>query len=139
MRISLADYLMGRDKLYPQECTPEVLENAAVIVGKANSLLAVLEAEKVPLEAHPSGSIVSSGWRPPQINAATANAAVRSKHMTGEAIDLYDPEGAIDQYLIDHLDALVPLGLWLEHPSATKNWSHLQITPPPSGKRVFYP
>lgn len=140
MRISLEDYFMGRDALYPSECSEEVRGNAAITVAKANSLLAVLEAQGIALEPHPNtASIVSSGWRPPQVNAATTNAAVRSKHMTGEAVDLYDPDGELDEFCLAHPGSLAAIGLWQEHPSATKGWLHLQIVPPRSGKRVFYP
>lgn len=131
---------MGRDKLYDLE--PDVKENAEATVEKVNSLLAVLEAEGVPLEAHPNTlSIVSSGWRPPQVNAQIKGAAPRSKHMTGQACDLYDPEGAIDDYLMSEAgqSVLVAGGLWLEHPSATKTWCHVQTVGPRSGRRVFYP
>lgn len=140
MRITLTDYLMGRDALYPNELTPQIKENADKTVTLTNALLAVLAAENVPLEKHPqTQTVIASGWRPPQINGQVKGAAVRSKHMTGEAIDLYDPEGAIDDYLMDHPQVLLSLGLYLEHPSATKNWSHVQIVPPRSHNRVFYP
>ena len=48
-------------------------------------------------------------------------------------------EGEIDAWCMDHLDFLAEAGLWLEHPSATKGWCHLQQVPPKSGRRVFYP
>jgi hypothetical protein len=61
--------------------------------------------------------------------------------MTGQAIDIYDPDGDLDDWLmtIEGLAALEALGLWIEHPSATKSWSHLQTIPPKSRRRVFYP
>lgn len=142
MRITLDDYLMGRDKLYPQELTPEIQANAEHTVRMTNALFAVLNAQEVEVEAHPvNKSPVSSGWRPPQINGQVKGAAVRSKHMTGQAIDLYDPDGLIDEYLMSEAGqrTLIALELWLEHPSATKNWAHIQTVPPKSGRRVFYP
>ena len=142
MRITLTDYLMGRDSLYPEDCTLEVKANAEKTVKLVNSLLAVMEAEGMKLEAHPvSQSLVSSGWRPPQINRQVKGAAPKSKHMTGEAVDLYDPEGDIDNFLMSGAGqrVLASLGIWIEHPSATKSWSHCQIVPPRSGMRVFYP
>jgi hypothetical protein len=140
MRITLDHYLMGREKVYPEDLTAEVRENAEKTVALTNALLAVLQTEGIPLEAHPTTtSIVSSGWRPPLINRQIKNAAVRSKHMTGEAIDLYDPDGLIDEYLLTRPEPLVALGLYQEHPSATKGWAHIQIVPPKSGNRVFYP
>lgn len=131
---------MGRDKIYPSEFTTEIKANAEKIVEKVNSLLAVMEAEGVPLEVHPQTlSLVSSGWRPPQINQQVKNAAVRSKHMTGQAVDLYDPEGALDFFCLEGQASLAIIGLWMEHPVATKGWAHLQSVAPRSGSRVFYP
>ena len=140
MKISLHDYLMGRDAIYPQEVTPELLKNAEHTVNMVNALLAVLNAQNVPVELHPqTKTVIASGWRPPQINGQTKGAAVKSKHMSGEAVDLYDPDGVIDDYFMDNPGPLVALGLYQEHPSATKNWCHIQTVPPRSGKRVFYP
>jgi hypothetical protein len=140
MRITLEHYLMGRDSVYFHDFTPEIKTNAEKTVSLTNALLAVLQTEGIPLEAHPNTlSIVASGWRPPQINSQVKGAAVRSKHMTGEAIDLYDPDGLIDEYLLAHQEPLVALGLYLENPACTKGWAHCQIVPPKSGRRVFFP
>jgi hypothetical protein len=142
MRITLGDYLMGRDAIYPDDFTLAVMANAEKTVKLVNSLLAVMESEGMKLEAHPvSQSLVSSGWRPPQINRQVKGAAPKSKHMTGEAVDLYDPEGDIDNFLMSGQGqrVLASLGLYIEHPSATKSWSHIQIVPPRSQQRVFYP
>ena len=61
--------------------------------------------------------------------------------MTCEAIDLYDPDGDLDEWLLSDAGqrAMADLGLWHEHPSATKGWAHLQTKPPRSGRRTFYP
>ena len=133
---------MGRVEMYPGEYTDDVRRNVEDTVAKANSLLAALEAQGVSLEAHPRTlSLVSSGWRPPQINGQVKNAAPKSKHMTGQAVDIYDPEGEIDDYLMSDAGQrmLLAVGLWIEHPSATKGWTHWQTLPPRSGRRVFYP
>lgn len=140
MQITLADYLMGRQEIYPDEYTESVQSNAKLTVDAVNGLLARLEQAGVPLEANPkTKTVIASGWRPPQINGQVKNAAPKSKHMTGQACDLYDPEGAIDDWLMDNQTAMVELRLFGEHPSATKGWAHVQIVPPMSGKRVFYP
>jgi hypothetical protein len=142
VRIDLKQYLMGREEIYPGEYTPEIQANAEKTVEKVNSLLAVLEAQGVSLEANPKTlSLVSSGWRPPQINGQVKGAAPKSKHMTGQACDLYDPEGEIDDYLMTDAGQriLASLELFIEHPSATKGWSHCQCVAPRSGKRVFFP
>lgn len=145
---------MGRDLSWANELTPQLRANAAETVKRVNALLAVLHAHGVPVErmrpAHPPTlatprlrgtppSYFTSGWRPMSINQSTRGAAPRSLHITCEAGDLYDPEGAIDDWCMDHLDVLEQLGLWLEHPSATKGWCHVQTQPPRSGRRVFYP
>lgn len=141
MRITVGDYLRGYDTIYPRECTAEIMTNAAKTVAAVNSLLAVLEAEQVPLETNRLNSIINSGWRPPQVNGQITNAAPRSKHMTAQACDLYDPEGLIDDYLASEAGqrVLVAQRLFMEHPSATKGWCHVQTEAPRSGRRIFYP
>jgi hypothetical protein len=111
--------------------TPELESNAERLLGLVNALLATYGG-------HPH---VTSGWRPPKVNEITPNAAVNSKHMKGQAIDLADPEGLLDDWLMSDtgLDAMGAIGLWMEHPAATKGWTHLQSIPPASGRRVFYP
>ena len=95
----------------------------------------------IQLDVSPkTGTHVSSGWRPAVINEHTAGAAPNSKHITGQAVDIYDPEGALDEWCLDHADTdLAIVGLWLEHPAATKGWCHVQTVPPASKRRVFYP
>jgi hypothetical protein len=125
--ISVAEYYMGRDKKYPLNDT--LRANAEELVEKVNQLLSRFG----------EGRRVSSGWRPPQVNAATPGAAKRSLHMTCEAVDLEDEDGQLDDWCLDNLEVLQEIGLWLESPAATRRWCHLQIAPPRSGKRVFFP
>ena len=138
--ISLADYYMGRADQYGDELTDDTRLNAEETVKRVNELLALLLAHDVPLSRNPhTGSLLSSGWRPRTVNAAIHGAAVNSKHMTGQACDLYDPDGDIDEWCMENQDKLDDCGLWLEHPSATKGWCHVQVVPPRSGRRVFFP
>lgn len=127
--ITLPEYWMGRDTKYPDAMTPEIESNALETLYRVNLLL----------ESFGETRKVNSGWRPPEVNAKTPGSALKSKHMTGQAIDLADPDGDLDQWCLDNESELERLGLWLEHPSATKNWCHLQIVPPKSGRRIFYP
>jgi hypothetical protein len=139
-QITLSDYWMQRDYLYSRELTPEIIENAKGLLAKVNKLLIYVINAKVELEVSPATkSLVSSGWRPPRINNITDGAAPKSKHLIGLAVDLYDPEGEIDNFCMSNPDKLEKIGLWMEHPSATKGWCHLQSVPPRSGNRVFYP
>jgi hypothetical protein len=145
MQITIADYLMGRDRQYGHLLGTDLLQNAGVTVDVANQLLARAKAAGVTLERNPNtGSIVSSGWRPPAINGATAGAALRSLHMRCQALDLFDPDGDLDEWLLASAGGvLAELGLWMEHPSATKGWAHVQTMPQASfkrtGLRYFYP
>ena len=131
--ITLADYWMGRDRQYPP--SDAIRTAAAETVARANLLVSSYQA----LTKDDEPRTVNSGWRPPAVNAATPNAAPRSKHITGQAIDIADPEGDLDEWCLDHADVLQTIGLWQEHPSATKGWCHVQTVPPKSGKRVFFP
>ena len=127
--ISLADYYMKRDEQFPNELTDDLRWNAASTVDRVNQLL----------EAFGEHRNVTSGWRPAVVNAATPNAAKKSKHMTCQACDLEDKDGWLDAWCIDNLEALERIGLWLEHPDATVGWAHVQIVAPGSGNRVFRP
>lgn len=144
MRISIEDYLMGRDQKYPWELTAEILGNATTTVDRVNTLLAMAEVDGVmPALDQMTRTHVSSGWRPQQVNDRTANAAATSRHITGEAVDLQDTgDRAFARWCLANLDALDNAGLWMERPQWTGGadpWVHLQIVPPKSGKRVYVP
>lgn len=140
IQITVSDYLMGREKTYGAELTEQMRANAAATVTKANLLLAAMYSAGIGIEVNPhSGTPVSSGWRPAEINGATVGAAPRSKHMSCQAVDLFDPEGDLDEWCLANPEILERFGLWQEHPSATKGWCHVQTLPPRSGNRVFYP
>lgn len=140
--ITLQDYWMGRDQTHPLALTPDIRRNAERTVAIAGELEEWLGVAGISTRRNPAtGSVLASGWRPPDINAATPGAAAHSMHMSGEAIDLYDPDAEIDDWLMSDAgqQALVQLGLWHEHPAATKTWAHVQTKPPKSGRRTFYP
>ena len=140
--IRIEDYWMGRDVLYPTAMSPAIENEAYRTVELANKLLETAGLHGVILPDHPTNhSPVSSGWRPPQVNSNTPNAAPNSKHMLGKAIDLYDPDGDLDNWLMTDfgIACLEALGLWIEHPACTKSYTHIQTVPPGSNKRVFWP
>lgn len=128
--ITLDQYLSqhGKDAA-PGELTSELIEDANRTVMKVNQLCS--RAGWRPE--------LRSGWRPSAANGRTPGAAPRSKHLVAQAIDIADPDGELDDWCMAHLHELEDVGLWLEHPAATKGWCHLQIVPPKSGNRVFYP
>jgi hypothetical protein len=100
---------------YPNDYTNEILENAKALLEKVNSLLIDLGVVTV---------VVSSGWRPATVNAAVGGAK-RSLHMQGRAVDLRDSTGELDKLIESKPELLKKHGLWLEDPSATKGWCHL--------------
>lgn len=136
--ISLEQFFKGRDKAYACELTPEIQANAVETLRRANLLLDLFYVAN-PKAAKNRGC--NSGWRPAEINACVPNAAKKSKHMLGMAIDIGDDDGQLDAWLMTQAgqNALEQVGLWMEHPSATPRWTHVQIAPPGSGRRVFMP
>lgn len=132
--LTLDDYFGRMSLAAGEEPSEEVRQNAAVLLERVNALLA--ELATIDAALHP---VVNSGWRTSSYNAIVPNAAIRSRHITGEAIDLADPEGALDEYLFENQDRLAAHFLYMEHPASTKGWTHLQSTPPRSGNRVFFP
>jgi uncharacterized protein YcbK (DUF882 family) len=118
--ITLEDYLMGRDKLYPEELeTNNVLENATVFLEQVNLFLTMIGIE----------GKVRSGWRPHKINRQVGGSP-NSYHIVGRAIDLVDVQGAIKEAVAAHPTELRVCNLWMEHPSKTPTWCHLD-----NGKR----
>ena len=125
--ITLAEYLMGRDQLYP--ITDAMKADALTTVDRVNQLLSAFGAKRD----------VDSGYRPAAINDRTAGAAKNSKHEVCEACDLEDKDGKLWKWAVHNLDVLKALGLWMEDPRWTPDWLHVQIVPPESGHRVFVP
>lgn len=128
----IADYWMGRDAKYPAELTREIELNAADLVGRCNLL-----ARELPFPL----PRVTSGWRPPAVNAGVKGAAKKSNHMTGNAVDFAGNEMA--RWCFENQGKLERIGLWLEHPDATVGtnggWTHVARVPPKSGRRTFRP
>lgn len=140
--ITLEKYWMGRDKTHTEELTIEHFHWASEMVRKANLLLDRY------IRANPDAvrpEHVNSGWRPVAINAKVKGAAKLSNHTTCKAIDLGDPDNKLDRWLLTDAGqlALEECELWMEHPSATPGWCHLQLVQNRSwveGKpRFFYP
>lgn len=135
------DFFKGRDVTYAGELTAEIESNAGITIDRANALLAEFQ-DANPGEAERT---VNSGWRPPTVNANTPHAAQHSKHLTGQAVDLSDDDGALDAWLItpDGQAAMEQVGLWQEDPGSTDRWAHVQIVPygswVPGKSRTFIP
>lgn len=120
--ISFEQYITASGK-YPERLknkalTPECVANANALLVKVNAFLTDLGIKSVT---------VSSGFRPPEVNAATAGSAKASLHMSCQAIDLADVHGELDE-LVDESDVLLKkYGLWQESPTHTSSWCHLDM------------
>lgn len=62
-----------------------------------------------------------------------------SKHLYGKAVDVADPKGLLQSWLIKNEEKLKDEGLWCEAFTHTPGWVHFQSEPPKSGKRFFKP
>lgn len=116
---------MGRDTEYP----PSTQQ-----LGNLVKLLAALNKFR---SAYARPMNVTSGYRPGRYNKA-AGGARKSAHLTLEACDFADPTGGLAAFCIQNLKLLEECGLWMESPTKTKGWVHLQTRPVP-GKRIFLP
>lgn len=124
--ITLPMYWMGRDIAYPNDLTDEIKQNAAQLLQQINLLLTELNISKVK---------VSSGWRPPAINAKIANAAKASLHQIGKACDIKDNDNQdLGKLIASKPELLKKFNLWQEDLESTKGWTHLDI-----GTRVDRP
>ena len=120
--------LMGRATY--ENLPPNMQQNLDTLIDAINNLLLDLNVENVT---------VSSGFRRPTDNAA-AGGAKHSYHMQCMACDLIDIDSKLDNLFISNPDLLRKYNLWLESPSSTPGWAHLDIgtrTDRPS--RVFLP
>lgn len=133
--LHLSDLITSSGK-YPDranhpELTPEVISNLEQLLKQVTALLNDLGVDHVE---------VSSGFRPSTVNANIPNAAKKSLHMIGKAVDLADPTNSLDKLIESHPELLEKHGLWLESPLATPSWAHLDIGTRSARKiRIFIP
>lgn len=120
--ITRDEVLKGHDKEYPLD---EVLET---------NLRALLNAANTLRIAYGKPMIINSGYRPAPYNKSIGGAP-NSAHITCQAIDIKDEDGAVKAWLSE--DRLVEFGLWMEDASATPSWCHIQVRP--AKNRVFKP
>lgn len=123
--ITLSDHATSSgsypDRIRHPEYTEEVVSNARALLDKVNGLLTEIGVTSVK---------VSSGFRPSSVNAGISNAAKRSYHMLGRAVDLLDDGNQnLARKISTRPDLLKKYGLWLEDPASTigknTNWCHL--------------
>jgi hypothetical protein len=116
----------GRYKSREEDATDDI-RNAAHVLGVRLSSL---------LNLYGNRPKISSGYRTPAANKA-AGGAKKSSHLEGRACDFSDKDGALAKWCVANENYLEQFGLWMENPTATVGWCHLQSRP--AVQRIFAP
>lgn len=134
--ISMNELLMGKVKL--EDLPQEHQDNLAELLVRANK---VREAYAKPMRVTSGYRSIGDHLRIYREKGITDQAKIpmKSKHLYGQAVDFYDPDGALKNWVMLHMDLMEEIGLWFEDFTVTTNWCHMQIVSPRSGKRVFMP
>lgn len=111
--ISVREFLKGREKLYP--LSVKCATDMADLLARVNYLRGI----------YGSPLVVTSGYRPLPINIEVGGAE-NSAHIYCQAIDLGDEGGEFARWCLECIDLLDELGLYMEDPSHTPGWVHLQ-------------
>ena len=122
------------------DVTDEVRSNAEELLLRVNALLEDAFRDGIDLSLNKqTDSYVSGtqygGFRPQSCPIC----APKSAHKTGQAVDIYDPWDALDEWIDKHPACLEAHDLYREASSATRRWCHLSTRAPKSGKRTFLP
>lgn len=137
--ITLTQYL-GPYYGHPDVIDP-VLARARILLEAANAALLLAEKDGVVLRDNPlTKSLIAGsgngGFRP---NGSSVGAP-SSRHKSGEALDLYDPERQISSWSLANGPRLRRAGIAaIEDPRWTPTWCHWQIVRVPSGRFAFIP
>lgn len=123
-----------------KDVTIHIIDNAKSLVAASNKLIEAMEMTGLTFTINPItqslvGGETLGGFRPQDCPIG----APMSAHKQGLAVDIYDPDNRIDNWIIGHQALLNQFGLYFEHPTATPRWSHWSIRKPKSGRRLFYP
>jgi hypothetical protein len=115
-----------------KELNPKNYETTAEVAANLDDLL--VRVNKVR-KGYGKPMRVSSGLRSQADQQRINPKAPKSKHLTGQAVDIADPKGELKAYI----KANPPDDLWFEDFDHTPGWVHMQSVPPKSGKRFFIP
>lgn len=113
--------------------TPEIDANLQILYSRINQ---VRQAYNKPM-------IVTSGLRSEaqqqQLIADGKSNASKSKHLTGQAVDIQDKDEELRKWVERNIKLMEEIGFWFEDFNHTKGWIHFQSISPRSGKRIFIP
>lgn len=113
--------------------TPEIDSNLQVLLERLN---VIRLAYGKPMTI--TSGLRSQAQQDALIKAGKSNAP-KSKHLFGQAADIFDPRGELKIWLMQNIKLLEDVGIWLEDFGSTPTWVHMQCVPPNSGKRIFIP
>jgi hypothetical protein len=139
--VNVTDYFGPR--LHHPEVTDGIRQAAAELVERVNFLLddaqgmgiyrAPIDPDTGTTVSGSKGGSGDGGFRPSESRTGSPT----SQHRHAHAVDIFDPENALDNWLTD--DTLRAYGLYREHPDSTPGWAHLQDVAPRSGHFTFIP
>lgn len=72
-------------------------------------------------------------------NLAPLRVPLGSRHLYGQAVDIWDPKGKLKQWCAANVQKLADQGIYCEAFEATPTWVHMQSRAPKSGNRFFKP
>jgi hypothetical protein len=133
--------MITRKQLNPKGFTEtkDISENLDTLLVRVNGFLAhrgnvkpyVVTSGLRSIEDHKRIYLEKAKGKPVRI-------PMGSKHLSGKAVDIYDPDGSIMKFCRENPELLSDYGLWVEDDTSVPR-VHLQSEAPLSGKRFFKP
>lgn len=145
MKFTLKECL-GKSDITDNEMTSEIAHNARELIKRVNSLgcpfprvcVSFLRGKSKQEAIYRNRACLKL---PPFADGTfdMSKVPMGSRHMTGQAIDVWDADGKLKAWIKENGGALESAGLWCEHFDDTPDWVHFQSVPPRSGRRFFHP
>lgn len=139
--ITIPDYF--NSKLGNPEVTDGMTDNAHLLLERVNDLLDKAKLDGIYNDwidpdtgTQVSGSKGGAGDGGFRLSNSTTGAP-GSQHRKARAVDVYDPDNVLDDWIDDI--KLTRFGLYREASDSTPGWAHLQSVPPGSGRRTYNP
>lgn len=128
-KVNMSNIYFTLKELNPNDypLSPEVEENLNELIVRIS---AIREAYGKPMK-------VNSGLRSEADQQRINPSAPKSKHLTGNAVDIADASGELYDFCKANEQLLADNKLWCEERQG--GWLHFQSLPPKSGKRWFLP
>lgn len=131
--ITIAQYFAGQPHSHDQELAAMVLLarvknllREANIVGRYPETVNPKTGNQISGEGH-------GGFRTQDCPIG----APHSAHKEAKAVDIYDPDNSLDEWITDEI--LRKHDLYREEPNSSPHWVHIQCRPTTSGRRTFLP